>query len=98
MENPLIIIARKKALSMAKDGIKKLYQENRLVYKENGMMEYTDKSGQKQTQTVDGMGGVIWLKMNNELMQRIGKVEASFVGLNITPEDIKSIIVEVKGK
>ncbi len=89
-------LARKKTLKMAEEAITKLYKEKRLVFKTDGKVEYTDKRGVGEVQDIDGMAGLIWAKLNDEVVSRLGIAGGSLTLVNITPDDVRGIILKLK--
>ncbi len=90
-------MAHKKTLKMAEEAITKLHKEGRLIFKGDSKVEYVDKKGAKETQDIDGMASLIWQKLNDEMVGRLGVAGASLTLVNITPDDMKEIILkEVK--
>jgi capsule polysaccharide export protein KpsE/RkpR len=81
-------------LKKAEDAVNKAYKQKRLVFKSDGQIDYTDKSGKKETYSDADLAALLWDKLNNEVMafQNI----ANLAMIDITPDDIKAILLKLK--
>jgi hypothetical protein len=85
--------ARNLALGQAKSSIDKAYKDGRLIFRENGLVEYTDKKNITTLRPLDDIASLIWDRLEASFQ---GKASLSMV--DITPENIKTIIQEIKEK
>jgi len=80
--------------------LNKAYKEGRLIFppdNENSV-EYTDKEGVKQILTLDVCAGLLWDKFSNQLMGGAGMASANLTTVDISPDDIKLVLLGIKEK
>lgn len=80
--------------------LNKAYKEGRLVFPpddENGV-EYTDKEGETRKFSLDVCAGFFWDKFSNQMMGGTGMALANLTTVNISPDDIKSVLLDLRGK
>ena len=70
-----------------KSTIKSLIKEERLVYLENGDVEYTDRQGEKRVISIEEMTMI--------LVDASGS--ANLLNVGIMPDDITNLIIEERG-
>ncbi len=91
-------IARSQLLSKVKGAIEKSYKQGRIIFKEDGNVEYVGKDKSRQTLSIDALASLAWEKLNNEFMSVSGSAMMSFGTLGIAPDDMKQILIELKNK
>ena len=91
-------LARNRVLKQAGDAATRSHEQGRLVFGVGDRVVYTDKEGKSQTLTLDGCAGLFWQKMNEEVIGAAGSSMVNLATLNVTPEDIREIIVELRDK
>ncbi len=85
--------ARKKTLGQVRQAVRAAYDAKRIVFWiREGKVEYTDKSGEKETMTPEELAAFFWTKFNNELL--LFNRDANLGTLEISTEDILQIIWE----
>ena len=92
----MITAAKNRALKLAESAIRSAYKGKRLIIYQEGW-EYTDKQGNKNQYSDDGLSVLFWNKLNDELMTHsMGGYSANFGVLGITVNDILNIILKIK--
>ncbi len=89
------ILARNKVMKRITDAVTTTYKQGRLIFSDNGSVEYRDKDGVAKTYTLEELSALFWDKMNTEMGQF--NPQANLAILNITTDDILKVIVEVGG-
>jgi hypothetical protein len=92
------VLAKRLILMRARQAVEHIYKGGRLVFKDNGQVEYTDKSGQKHTSDLDGVAQILLDTMAKQLTSGVGDVLATpeAVGIDIT--DIRKILEGLQRK
>ena len=92
--NAMIKLSRNKLLSQAEGNIRKAYKAKRITVEGDNWI-YKDRFGKTESYTLDNLAGLFWTLLNNELVSF--NPQANFGLGNITVEDIKNIILKVRG-
>lgn len=93
-------LARKRAIGQMKSTLAKSYEEGRLVFSPvaENKVEYTDKAGAKHNLSLDECAALLWDKFNKQLVEGTGTSHANLGVLDIPPDDIKAILLDLRGK
>lgn len=90
--------AHRIVLWRVRGAINKSYKQGRLVFLEDGMVKYTTKDGKSQVLSLDNASSLAWDILSREMAQVSGSSMASLSSAGILPNDIKSILMELKQK
>lgn len=83
---------RKIALMKIRQSVEMVYNQRRLIFKDNDNVEYAEKGGVAKIFTLDELSSHLWLAMDSEIIKA---TKASLTMLDITPDSVKEIILKL---
>ena len=91
--------ARKRLIGKINKAVAKTQEEGRLKFVENDTIEYIGKEdGLKRTMTMDECAAMFWSAYNENMQQEIGLVGGNLMTFEITPDDFRKAMIELRGK
>jgi hypothetical protein len=84
-------------MGQIKGTLNKAYKEDRLTFADE-RVEYTDKEGETHKLTLDELASYFWDKFNSQLIGGTGMASSNLSAVEIAPEDIKAVLLEIKDK
>ena len=81
-------------MKMAKNDVETAIKQKRLIFLNDGKIEYTDKTGVTKTYTLDELASVFWTIWDSYLLKMAGVNLATY---GIEMSNVKQIIIDGKG-
>ena len=96
----MFTVGHNRIMGRIKGTLNKAYKEGRLVFpiENENNVEYTDKEGEVRVLTLDSCAGFLWDKFSNQLMGGTGMALANLTTVDISLDDIKVVLLEIKEK
>ena len=88
--------AYKMALRNAESSLKKAFKEGRIIFKDNGIVDYTFSNGEHYVEPISQIAERVYESISNHLVNQTGDNRASLEAIGVVPKDIENIIEKLK--
>jgi hypothetical protein len=87
--------ARKRQLKLIKKAVLKTHEEGRLKFVGEDKLEFVEQDGRVRELSVAECAADFWQRWNSKMMSDIGSPYANLGTFEISPYDIKEMVLEV---
>ncbi len=95
--NILVRQARKRQMKQIRKAVAQTHKEGRLKFVGDDKLEFVEQDGRVREISLVDCAADFWQRWNNKMMADIGSPYANLGTFEISPDDIKEMILELKG-